>query len=116
MTRFFGETLIAMVWSVGAVVSGLVLLWGHVWIAAGMALLALGLVLTFMSLSATRVMAGADGLAIRWLGRTRFIPYDDMASLEPHTRFKNTGGLFPQKQEVSRGVLIRHNDGSETYL
>jgi hypothetical protein len=75
-----------------------------------------------LSLIPTWVRAGADGIEIRWLGRSRFIPFsaaDRLAAetrfIEPHVRFKQTMSIPSRVVEHGRGVLVRHDD-DQTFL
>jgi hypothetical protein len=116
MTLLFDETLLALVYSIGAVIVGAgCVYWGL--LAQGTGCLALGLVLTFLALRPTTVVVGTDGVSMRWLAWHRFFPHGSITTIERHTKRKWTA-QFPspfRTVEVSRGVLLRHGEGA-TYL
>jgi hypothetical protein len=113
-TRLFGDTFLALVWSIAAIASGLGFIWSHRY-GEGASLVALGAIMTFLSLRPTTVIAGADGVEIRWLGTSRFIPYAELAQIEKHYKYKLQTQVSGAKVETSRGVLILHERG-DTYL
>ncbi|APR80631.1 Hypothetical protein A7982_05978 [Minicystis rosea] len=68
------------------------------------ALLAMAVVL----LMPTRLSVGADGLALRWFGRERFIGYDDVANVSRYAR------SWGRSRQV--GVIVSLRSGEEVHI
>ncbi|MBK9258986.1 MAG: hypothetical protein IPM54_04045 [Polyangiaceae bacterium] len=53
--------------------------------------------LLFALFTRTHLRVGADGVALRWFGRERFIPYDEVAAIEPYeeqrTQWRHWAGV-----------------------
>jgi hypothetical protein len=118
-TGLFGDVVIAMMWSLAPLATGLAYVyWGlYDWAAL---LLPLGALMTFLSLRKTEVQVADDGVAIRWLGLSRFIRYDEIGAdadlAAKHVKYaERFSRLRFEAVEKSRGVLFRHRRGT-TYL
>jgi hypothetical protein len=114
-----GDSVIAMTWSIGVLATALIYAYWNRWDRAG-PLFPLGALMTFLSLKKTDVQVADDGVAIRWLGLSRFIRYDEIdpgtSLAAKHVKYKSRlTRLSWDTYEKSRGVLFRHK-GGETYL
>jgi hypothetical protein len=64
----------------------------------------IGFVGAFLALAPTRLDVGADGIALQWLGQTRFIGYEDITVV---TRFERSWG---RSRMMGIKLLLRSND------